>query len=228
MTLETSHLTDEQLALLASEVPGSRVREHLESCAECRSRWQQYVALQQALRALPPPRLPRDFALAIQTAIALPRVPWWWRHRFSIRVGTLLAATLLVMLLSSALAFPGSGEWPTGKRAQEQATPNRITAVTITPTLAEAGMGGAAAPVVQSAQETPTLEGSIPSTLARPAEHSPAPTNEVKSQVVQPRDRLMVVLFLGAVTLLSVVTVLGIVLGFLLPLVRDPQRGVHR
>uniref|UniRef100_A0A7C1K4E9 Zinc-finger domain-containing protein n=1 Tax=Thermomicrobium roseum TaxID=500 RepID=A0A7C1K4E9_THERO len=230
MTLEASHLTDEQLALLASEAPDSLAREHLESCEECRYRWQQYIALQRALRALPSPPLPRDFTFPPESVAVLRPVPWWWRHRFSIRVGTLLAATLLVMLLSSALAFPGSRESSAGKRVHEQASPSGVAALAPQPTLAEAGRGGPSAPAVQSLEETPAPEGLTPSTFAfaRPAETPPVPTNEAESETVQLREGLERALFLAAVTLLSVVTVLGVVLGFLFPVVRHPQRGARR
>ncbi|MFN3336400.1 MAG: hypothetical protein ACK42I_02730, partial [Thermomicrobium sp.] len=116
-----------------------------------------------------------------------------------------------------------------GKRVQEQASPSGVAALVPQPTLAEAGKGGPSAPAVQSFEETPASEGLTPSPFAftRPAATPPVPTNEAESEAVQLREGLGRALFLAAVTLLSAVAVLGLVLGFLFPVVRNPRRGAR-
>lgn len=216
MTGEAPHLNEEQLALLASEVPDPLAEEHLASCERCRRRWQQYVMIREAMRALPSPALPRDFTFALER-VTPPSIPWWWRHRFSIRVGTLLAATLLVMLLSTALVLPGSSE----KRALEQPAPTAIAVLSSQETPTGPGAGGEVLPPSAALEGTPMVEDTATSVsaFAAPAETPSRATPEHEAEVTQPTGGFWRLVLLSFTAFLGIITLLGLIFGFGLPMI---------
>ncbi|MCM8746181.1 hypothetical protein NET03_06520 [Thermomicrobium sp. CFH 73360] len=217
MTREAPHLNEEQLALLASEVPNPLAEEHLVSCERCRRRWQQYVAIREAMRALPSPALPRDFTFVLERGVTPPSIPWWWRHRFSIRVGTLLAATLLVMLLSTALVLPG----PSEKRALEQPAPTAIAVLSSQETPTGPGAGGEVLPPSAALEGTPMGEDTATSVsaFAAPAETPSRVTPEHEQEVIQPTGGFSRLGLLSFTVLLGIITLFGLIFGFALPMI---------
>jgi len=226
MTLGTDHLSDEQLALLATEVPEPPLAAHLESCPDCRARWQEYQALVSALRTLPRPALPRDFVFDPQSVVRLRSAPWWWRYRFPIRVATLLAATFLVLLVTSALVLVPPSTQPNERVTGVARSPAAaVPTMHATPTLAESGAGEAVAPAVQALAASPAAasEGTTTAQTTVPPS-SPPPEEHETSLRLGASGRFVLY---GAIAVLTIVTALGLVIGFLLPLVRRPQRSMH-
>jgi len=220
MRREAHHLSDEELALLATEEPDPAAAAHLQACAHCRTRWQQYQAISSALRSLPRPQLGRDLRFAPQAVAALARVPWWWRHRAAIRVGTVLAAAVLALLLTSTV-----GLLPAGRSADGRVPTEKRPPTVVSPTAeasAPIGAGGESLPAVQafvaSPEPTETVESSSTVVPAGPAA-TLAPSGEERGSVLGPVARIALY---SAIALLAVLTLAGLVLGFLLPLRRSP------
>ncbi|MCX7624211.1 MAG: hypothetical protein N2Z82_10745 [Thermomicrobium sp.] len=219
MTRHVSHIADEELALLATEELPPAAAAHLASCAECRQRWEQYRTIAGALRSLPAPALPRDFSFDPAAVAALRPVPWWWRYRWPIRVTTLLAATFLVVLLSSALAWPRASPPPQRVAAS---TPTAVALAAPEPTPAEAGAGGESVTAVQALAGTPAEVGeATPSPQAKAVVPSTDREQERPVGFGSGTGRVVVVVLAGLLALLSAV---GSVFGFVLPLVARPPR----
>lgn len=214
MALE--HLSEEDLALLASEKPSGEVAMHLAHCADCRTRWEQYVALRQALRELPRPPLPRDFTFDLRAVAALHHQPWWWRYRMSIRVSTLLAATILVILLASFTRAPIL----TFTRGVEQArtptpTTEEVQIFASGPTVAEPGAPGAGG---ESGSLPFSLAARPEDTTATPAEAMQPPVGRAENHETELTAWLVWSPFILLLAiLLGLVTFLGLLFGFVLP-----------
>ncbi|MCX2726935.1 hypothetical protein OO015_05430 [Thermomicrobium sp. 4228-Ro] len=224
MTLGTNHLSDEQLALLATDVPEPALATHLESCAACRARLEQYQALVSALRTLPRPALPRDFVFDPQSVARLRSAPWWWRYRFPIRVATLLAATFLLLLVTSAVVLVPSGT-PSNERVaiEERSPAAAATDVGSTPTLTEAGAGEEVAPAIQALAASPTASSERTATVQTKVPSATPPLDEHETSVLL--GAFGHLLLYGAIGALAIVTILGFVIGFVLPLVRRPPQS---
>jgi anti-sigma factor RsiW len=224
MTLGTNHLSEEQLALLATDVPEPALAAHLESCPECRARWEQYQALVRALRTLPRPALPRDFVFHPRSVARLHSAPWWWRYRFPIRVATLLAATFLVLLVTSAVVLVSPSTQPKERVATVARSPAAaVPDVESTPALTEAG--GEAAPAVQALAASPTAPSEQTATAQTKASSSAPAAEEHETSVLLGAAGRFVLY--GAIGILTIVTALGLVIGFVLPFVRRPQQPIH-
>ncbi|MBO9350566.1 MAG: hypothetical protein J7449_03715 [Thermomicrobium sp.] len=217
MTDRSSHLDEERLALLASEEPDAEVSAHLAQCEFCRRRWQEYRAVRQALRSLPAPPLPRDFAAGFEDIEFLPRDPWWWRYRTALRAGTLLAATLLVVLLSTLLVRPliPPREEPSAAPAS---SPADQVAVLAEPSMREPGAGGPFLPSPEALAGTPVVPSDTNAKLP-PEPGSPAPLPAAGAAEAESSSPLPIASPLGwlALAVLALLVLAGFLLGFLLP-----------
>ncbi|WP_448576890.1 hypothetical protein [Thermomicrobium sp.] len=228
MADRSSHLDEERLALLASEEPDPEEAAHLAQCVFCRRRWQEYRAVRQALRSLPAPTLPRDFAAGFEDIEFLPRDPWWWRYRTALRAGTLLAATLLVVLLSTLLVRPliPPREEPSAVPAS---SPVDQVAMLAEPSMREPGAGGPFLPSPEALAGTPVAPPDTDAKIA-PGSGSAAPLPAASEAEAEPSDLLSLASPISwlALAVLALLVLAGFVFGFLLPVVRPRRKLVIR
>lgn len=158
---ENVHLSEEQLALLASEEPEPPVAAHLKNCPQCSARWEEYRALRRALRALPSPPLPRDFRFGVRAVAWLRRPPWWWRYRAPLRVATLFAATLLVLLVAGTVYWPPGSSPTAGSSPTGAATPTEVGVLVAEPAGQERTLEKAGTPEFEATLVTPPAEPAV-------------------------------------------------------------------
>ncbi len=220
MSRKATHLSEEHLALLATEEPDPVAASHLAACEQCRTRWEEYRRISAALRALPRPQVPRDFVVEPRSVAVLAHVPWWWRYQRVARVGTVLAATLLVILLATTALLPSPG---TGTPEQYAAAPPAPAAEFRAAAAETPEMGGpeeATLPSVQTFATEPTPAVSAAADAQLPVTQGtgePAPSDSEFSLDLGTIGRFVLY---GAIGLLGLLTLAGLVIGFLLPALR--------
>ncbi len=227
MSHDMTHLSEEHLALLATEEPDPAAASHLAACDQCRTRWEEYRRISAALRSLPAPRLSRDLVVDPRSLAVLTRAPWWWRYQRVARVGTALAATLLVILLATTTLLPSPG---TGTREEHAAAPAAPAAEFRAAAAETPEMGGpeeTTLPSVQSFATEPTPTGSAVADAQLPTAQGTTESAPSESEFSPDLGTVGRLVLYGAIGLLGLLTLAGLVIGFLLPALRR-NRGAVR
>ncbi len=164
----------------------ARVEAHLRVCAPCARSWETLRWTVQALRALPPVRAPRPFAVRPEQVARAPQPAGWFRRAAWAMAAALILVLGLDLALSMGRAAPGPAapavEAPRAMRAASEGQ-------AVSPVPSPAPMFGLAA-------SAPTPTGAAPATVEAPPPSAPILT-------FPPLRALELLLLFGAIGLLA-------------------------
>lgn len=97
----------------------ARVEAHLRGCETCARSWETLRWTVQAIRALPPVRAPRSFAIRPEQVASVPQRGGWLRRAAWAMAATLILVLGLDLILSRGPAGPAPAMAPAGAPATE-------------------------------------------------------------------------------------------------------------
>ncbi|MFN3928424.1 MAG: zf-HC2 domain-containing protein [Thermoflexus sp.] len=171
----------------------ARVEAHLRACATCARSWETLRWTVQALRALPPVRAPRSFAVRPEQVAHAPQPVGWLRRAAWAMAAALIMVLGLDLILAMGRAVPGPAMAPAGVPAIE-AEPKALRGLE----------SPATSPVPTPA---PMFGLAVPS--ATPTEMAPGPAAEeagppsTPAFAIPPLRILELLLLLGVIGLLA-------------------------